>query len=77
MILIINKLIGAALSPPCKAFVLIINKTTMQLADAAEAIAIDAGLQVYFIYYGWMGRDDVPEDVTHVRIDSSVRAIRR
>ena len=76
MILIINKLIGAASSPPCKAFVLIINKTTMQLADAAEAIANDAGLQAYFIYYERMERGDVPDDVTHVRIHSSVRAIK-
>jgi hypothetical protein len=48
----------------------------MQLADAAEAIANDAGLQAYFVYYGRMERGDVPEDVTHVRIHSSVRAIK-
>jgi hypothetical protein len=48
----------------------------MQLADAAEAIAIDAGLQDYFIYYERMERGDVPEDVTHVRIDLSVRRIK-
>jgi hypothetical protein len=47
----------------------------MQLADAAEAIAIDAGLQAYFVYHEGMEEYDVPEDVTHVRIHSSVRAI--
>jgi hypothetical protein len=48
----------------------------MQLADAVEAIATDAGLQDYFVYYEWMGSRDVPEDVTHVRIHSSVRRIK-
>ena len=48
----------------------------MQLADAVGAIAIDAGLQDYFVYHEWMENGDVPEDVTHVRIDSSVRAIK-
>ena len=33
-----------------------------QLADEEEAIAIDAGLQVYFVYHGWMERWDVPRD---------------
>ena len=47
-----------------------------QLADEADAIAIEAGPEVNFVYYGWMERGDVPEDVTHVRIDSSVRAIK-
>ena len=47
----------------------------MQLADAPEAIAIDAGLQDFFIYYEQMEEGDVPRDVTHVRIHSSVRAI--
>jgi hypothetical protein len=48
----------------------------MQLADAAEAIAIDAGLPIYFVYYEWMESRDVPMDVTHVRIHMSVRAIK-
>ena len=48
----------------------------MQLADAAEVIAIDAGPQAYFVYYEWMGKNDVPEDVKHVRIHSSVRRIK-
>jgi hypothetical protein len=48
-------------------------------ADAVGAIATDAGPQDYFVYYyyGWMERgDDVPKDVTHVRIDLSVRTIK-
>ena len=49
----------------------------MQLADAAEAIAIDAGPQIYFVYHEGMERGDVPEDVTHVRVHSSVKAIIR
>jgi hypothetical protein len=54
----------------------------MQLADAVEAIAVEAiavdeGRPVYFVYNEWMGEGDVPEDVEHVRIDSSVRAIKR
>jgi hypothetical protein len=47
-----------------------------QLADEADAIAIEAGPEVNFVYYGWMERGDVPEDVTHVRIHSSVRRIK-
>ena len=41
-----------------------------------EDIAIDEGLQDYFVYYEWMEEGDIPEDVTHVRIHSSVRAIK-
>ena len=48
----------------------------MQLADAAEAIAVDAGPQAYFVYYKWMEEGDIPMDVTHVRNHSSVRAIK-
>jgi hypothetical protein len=49
----------------------------MQLADKDdEAIANEAGLQAYFVYYEPMEEGDVPVDVTHVRIDSSVLAIK-
>jgi hypothetical protein len=48
----------------------------MQLANKDdEAITINAGLPIYFIYYERMDRGDVPRDLTHVRIHSSVRAI--
>jgi hypothetical protein len=47
----------------------------MQLADAAEAMVNEVPRD-YFIYYQWMMRDDIPVDVTHIRIDSSVRAIK-
>jgi hypothetical protein len=47
----------------------------MELADAANANAINAGLQNYFVHYVWMENEHVPRDVTHVRIHSSVRAI--
>ncbi len=30
----------------------------------------------FFIYYGWMMREDIPLDVMHIRIDSSVRVIK-
>ena len=43
---------------------------------AVRAVAVDAGLQDYFVYHERMGNGDVPVYVTHVRIDSSVRAIR-
>jgi hypothetical protein len=49
----------------------------MELVDAADAIAINAGLQNYFVYYAWMENEHVPTDVTHVRIHSSVRAIKK
>jgi hypothetical protein len=42
----------------------------MKLADTADAIAINAGLQNYCVYYGWMENEHVPTDVTHVRIHS-------
>ncbi len=47
---------------------------TMQLSDAASARAraIEEGPREYFIYYEWMERGDIPMDVTHVRINSSV-----
>lgn len=56
---------------------------TMQLPDAASAIARRGERQrhrrgeepEYFVYYEWMGWRDVPTDVTHVIIDSSVRRI--
>ena len=48
----------------------------MQLADEAEAIANDDELREFFIYYDWMERDDIPRDVTHVRIHASVRRIK-
>jgi hypothetical protein len=48
----------------------------MQLADAVVAIAIDAGRHAYFVYHEQMlSWRDIPSDVTHVRIDSSVRTI--
>ena len=51
----------------------------MQLADDDdeddEVIAIDAEPQDYFVYYGWVEGVYVPDDVTHVRIHSSVRWI--
>ena len=53
----------------------IINRTTMQLANAVGAITVDAGLRDYFVYHQRMEGGDVPEDVTHFRINSSVRAI--
>ncbi len=45
-----------------------------QLSDAVEAIAIDEGgpQECYYIY---REGEEVPEDATHVRIDSSVGAI--
>jgi hypothetical protein len=46
----------------------------MELADAADAVAINAGLQNYFVYYEWMVNENVPTDVTLVIIHSSVRA---
>jgi hypothetical protein len=48
----------------------------MELPAAANANAINAGLQNYFVYYGWMENENVPRDVTHVRIHSFVRAIK-
>ena len=48
----------------------------MQLSDAASAIGLKKVPQNYFIYYGWMRDDDVPRDVTHVRIHSYIRAIK-
>jgi hypothetical protein len=47
----------------------------MQLADEAEAIAIDGGLQDYFVYYDWMEDEDITDNVTQVRIDSSAKVI--
>jgi hypothetical protein len=47
----------------------------MKHSDAISAIAIEEGRD-YFVYYGREG-EIVPEDVTHVRIDSSVRAIEK
>ena len=41
-----------------------------------KAVAIDAGLQAYFVYYRRMEDDNIPMDVTDVRIYSSVRAIK-
>ena len=49
----------------------------MELADAADAVAINAGLQNYFVYYEWMVNENVPTDVTFVIIHSSVRAIKK
>jgi hypothetical protein len=46
----------------------------MQLSDAASAIA-RWWRRDYFVYYGREG-EEVPNDVTHVKIHSSVRAIR-
>ena len=46
----------------------------MQLANTATAIAIDDEPLVYFVYHDWMEGDDIPWDVTLVRVDSSVRA---
>jgi hypothetical protein len=48
----------------------------MQLADDVEAIAIDEEPEEYFVYHEWMEEGDIPRDVTHVRVDSSVRAIK-
>jgi hypothetical protein len=48
----------------------------MELADAANANAINVRLQNYFVYYGWMENEHVPRDVTHVRSHSSIRAIK-
>ena len=48
----------------------------MELADAADAVAINAGLQIDFVYYEWMVNENVPTDVTLVIIHSSVRAIK-
>ena len=50
----------------------------MQLADEDDeaVVAIDVGLPIYFVYYEGIENDDVPRDVTHVRIDLSVRAIK-
>jgi hypothetical protein len=55
----------------------------MQLPDAASAIARRGERQrhrrgeepKYFVYYEWMGWRDIPEDVVHVKIHSSVRRI--
>jgi hypothetical protein len=47
----------------------------MQLPDAASAIALGVGPQDYFIYYGREG-ESVPNNVTHVKIHSSVKTIR-
>jgi hypothetical protein len=44
----------------------------MQLFDAASAL--EEGPEC-FVYFGREG-EIIPEDVTHVRIDSSVRAIK-
>ena len=38
-------------------YIKISNTATMQLADAAKVIAIDAGPQAYFIYHEWMGKN--------------------
>ena len=46
----------------------------MELSEAASAIALGARLEVYFVYHDWMEGDDIPWDVTLVRVDSSVRA---
>ena len=46
----------------------------MQLSNAASAIA-EAEVADYFIYYGRWG-EIIPWDVTHVKIHSSVRAIK-
>jgi hypothetical protein len=46
----------------------------MQLADDASAIALEEGIE-YYISYGREG-EDAPEDMTHVRIDSSVGVIK-
>jgi hypothetical protein len=48
----------------------------MQLANTATAIAIDDEPLVYFVYHDWMEGGDIPRDVSHVRIDLSVRAIK-
>ena len=52
----------------------------MQLPDAASAIALGEGQQqdYYFVYHEWMDSrgGDILRDVTHVRIHSSIRAIK-
>jgi hypothetical protein len=65
--------------PPAQVSSPTVYSTTIEHADEDErAIAIDAGLQAYFVYHERMedGDGDVPHDVTHVRIHSSVRAIK-
>jgi hypothetical protein len=47
----------------------------MQPSDASSGNALEDGPE-YFVYHDWMERVDIPEDATHVRIDSSVRAIK-
>jgi hypothetical protein len=49
----------------------------MQPSDTASDITHEEGHEDYFVYYEWMKDEDVPMDVTHVRIDSSVRRIKQ
>ena len=47
----------------------------MQPPDAASAIALGEGPQEHFVYFGDREGEIVPRDVTHVRFDTSVRAV--
>ena len=47
----------------------------MQLSNAASAITSYEGHEFY-VYYGWED-ETIPRDVTHVRIYSSVKAIKK
>ena len=47
----------------------------MQLSNAASAITSCEGHEFY-VYYGWED-ETIPRDVTHVRIYSSVKAIKK
>jgi hypothetical protein len=44
------------------------------LSNAASAIVRGEGSEHYLVYY-WREGEDIPYDVTHVKIHSSVRAI--
>jgi hypothetical protein len=48
---------------------------TIPLADASLAMVLEEGLEGYFVYYDWMENEDIPMEVTHIRVHSSVRAI--
>ena len=48
---------------------------TIPLADASLAMVLEKGLEGYFVYYDWMENEDIPMEVTHIRVHSSVRAI--
>ena len=47
---------------------------TMQLADAAEAIAIDEGPREYYVYYG-REDEDVPMDVMNRFVRQGVQGL--